>query len=155
MNFQKYKRALTCLRTLSHACVGLYFCVLYRTVLQSTGAQCISSPGFLEASVKAVIAVAGTALPKHHWIVFSRADGIQSSKEPVPSTSGLSEISLSSACYCWWSISHLPILLQLVTLPACSLDVSPSMPAAVLYYCTFQSTVRSKIFIFVFVHFYV
>lgn len=100
VNFQKYKRALTCLRTLSHACVGLYFCVLYRTVLQSTGAQCISSPGFLEASVKAVIAVAGTALPKHHWIVFSRADGIQSSKEPVPSTSGLSEISLSSACYC-------------------------------------------------------
>lgn len=82
-----------------HAC-GCAFVYFTVQVLQSTVAQCISSPGFLEASVKAVIAVAGTALPKHHWIVFSRVDGIQSSKEPVPSTSGLSEISLSSACYC-------------------------------------------------------
>ena len=28
-----------------------------------------------------------------------------------------------------------------VTLPACSLDVSPYIPAVVLYYCTFQGTV--------------
>ena len=101
----------------------MHVVVLLCTVLY-TVPQYISSPGFLEASVKAVIAVAGTVLPKHHWLVFSRVDRIQSSKEPVPSKSGLSEISLPSACYCWRSISHLSSLLQLVTLPACSLDAS-------------------------------
>ena len=74
---------------MSHACT----CALLYSTVET--AQYMSSPGFLEASVKAVIAIAGTVLPKHHWIVFSRVDRIQSSKEPVPSTSGLSE---TAAC---------------------------------------------------------
>ena len=40
---------------------------------------------------------------------------------------------------------HLPRLLSL-TPPACSFDARPCMPAVVLYYCTFQGTLRLKIF---------
>ena len=52
--------------------------------------------------------------------------------------------SLPSVSYCWRSfssaISHLPSLLQTVTLLARPLDASPCVPAIVLYYCTFQGT---------------
>ena len=78
---------------------------------------------------------------------FHRVDTIESSKEPepVPSTSGVSEIaaclpspvadSLSSPT------SHLPFLLRSVSLLSCSPDASPWIPAVVLYYYTFQATV--------------
>ena len=50
-----------------------------------------------------------------------------------------------STSHCWQSsnsvISHLLSPPQSVTLPACSLDASPWMPAVVLSYCTFQGTV--------------
>ena len=83
---------------------------------------------------------------------FKRVDRIESSKEQesVPSTSGVSEI---AACPLFPTAdnplalppisipSHLLSLLQSVTLFACSLNVSPCMPAVVLYYCTFQGTV--------------
>ena len=93
-----------------------------------------------------MIAVAGTVLPKHHWLIFSRVDRIQSSKEPVPSTSGLSEINLPSTCYCWRPISHLPSLLQLVTLPACSLDASCC--AILLYFSRYFKIKNVLIFCF-------
>ena len=53
--------------------------------------------------------------------------------------------SLPSITYCWWSSSsHLLPLSHSVTFTACSLVASPCMPAVVLYYCTFQGTVRLK-----------
>ena len=42
-------------------------------------------------------------------------------------------------------MSHLLFLLQPLTLPACSLDASPCMPAIVLDYCTFLGTVLSTV----------
>ena len=39
------------------------------------------------------------------------------------------------------TISHLFSVLQAVPLLACSLDASPCMPAAVLYYCSFQDSI--------------
>ena len=52
---------------------------------------------------------------------------------------------LSFVFYCWWSFSsityHLLSFLKSVTLLACSLDVMAFLPAAVLYYCSFQGTV--------------
>ena len=79
---------------------------------------------------------------------FNRVDRNKSNKEPepVPSTSGVSEIATyppspiaddSSAV----PISHLLSPLQSLTLLAYSLDASPCMLAVVLYYCTFQGTV--------------
>ena len=66
--------------------------------------------------------------------------------------------SLPSVSYCRRSfsstISHLPFLLQSVTPRACSLDASPCVPGVVMYSCTFQGAVRSKLFYFLFV-FYV
>ena len=54
--------------------------------------------------------------------------------------------SLPSISYCWQSfssaISHFLSLLQSTILLACSLDASPFVPAAILYYCTFQGTVK-------------
>ena len=80
---------------------------------------------------------------------FKRVDRIESSKElePVPSTSGVSEIAacppsaIADDPSALPSPSHLLSLLQSVTLLACSLDASPCMPAVVLYYCIFQGTV--------------
>ena len=56
---------------------------------------------------------------------------------------------------------HLPLLMILqlyhlppphhppvITLCVCSFDASPCMPAVVLYYCTFQGTIRLKMFYF-------
>ena len=55
------------------------------------------------------------------------------------------DCSLLSISYCWWSssstISHLFSLLQPVTLLACSLNASPCLPAAVLYYCSFWDSI--------------
>ena len=49
-------------------------------------------------------------------------------------------------------IPHFLSLLQSVTLLACSLNISPWMPAVILYYCTFQGTVRFKM---LYIFFYV
>ena len=58
--------------------------------------------------------------------------------------SGVSEVAACPPSPCWWSfsstISHLLSILKSITLLACSLDVSPCIPAAVLY-----STVLFKI----------
>ena len=40
------------------------------------------------------------------------------------------------------TVSHFLSLLQSVTLLACSLNISPWMPAVILYCCTFQGTAR-------------
>ena len=75
-----------------------------------------------------------------------RADRMESSKEPepVPSTSGISDIAvaLSLLLLTILQLHQLspPLLLQSVTLLACSQDASPCSPAVVLCYCTFQGT---------------
>ena len=60
--------------------------------------------------------------------------------------------SFPSISYSQWSfsstISNLLSLLQSVTLLACALDARPCIPAVVLYYCTFQGTIRFKMFSF-------
>ena len=66
--------------------------------------------------------------------------------EPVPSTSGVSEI---VACPpspiaddpSALPSSHLLAVLQSVTLLSCSLDASSCMPAVILHYYTFKGTV--------------
>ena len=67
-----------------------------------------------------------------------RLDRIESSKEwePVLSVSGMSWIAV---CSCSWqslssAISHFLPLLQSLSLLSCSLNTSPCVPAAVLYY---------------------
>ena len=70
---------------------------------------------------------------------FKRVDRIESSKEPepVPSTSGMSEISACPPSPIVDDPSALPpptsSPFQSVTLLDCSLDASPCMPAVVLY----------------------
>ena len=75
-----------------------------------------------------------------------RVDGIEFSKEvePVPSTAVVSEI---AACPSSPNADHpsappppTSFLFQSIALLACSLDVSPCMLAAVLFYCTIQGT---------------
>ena len=79
---------------------------------------------------------------------------------------------LCHQCQAWRILQlalHLPLsmILQLyhlppphhppvITLRACSFDASPCMPAIVRYYCTFQDTIRLKMFslFFVFVFMY-
>ena len=139
---------VTCVHSLQ--VVVLLCTLLYSsTVLLSTVVQYLYfKPRMSRSKCKSSSDVAGMVLPRHHWIVFfKRVDRIESSKEPepVPSTSGTSEIAACppppiaddpSALP-----SHLLSLLQSITLLACSLDASPCMPAVVLYYCTFQGTV--------------
>ena len=78
-----------------------------------------------------------------------------SSDELEPSVAGAISIScewncsLPSAPYCWWSFSSaISRLQQSVTDPACSPYDNPCIPAVVLYYWTFQGTVRLKRFYF-------
>ena len=87
------------------------------------------------------------------FFFFKRVDRTESSKEPepVPSTSGMSEI----AGWPPFPIADDPsalssptpsLALQSVILLACSLNASLCMPAVVLYYYAFQGTVRLKMF---------
>ena len=71
----------------------------------------------------------------------TRAPG--SSKEPVPSVSGVMKFPSVSYCSgpCSSAISHLLSLLQSVTLLVCSLYASVCMPAVVLCDRTFQCTI--------------
>ena len=92
------------------------------------------------------------------FFFFKRVDRTESSKkpEPVPSTSGMSEIAACSPSPIADDPSVPPSLTsspQSVTLPACSLDASPWMPAAVLYfsrYCTLRLKMFCLFFVFVF-----
>ena len=75
---------------------------------------------------------------------FQKVDRFESSKEsePVSLMSEVNEIAacppsaIADHCSCPPSL-HLFSPLQSVTLPACSLNVSPCLPAVVLYYCAF------------------
>ena len=62
--------------------------------------------------------------------------------------------SLSSVSCCWRCFistsSHLLSLLWSVPLLACPLDASPCMLTVTLYYCTFQDTVRFRVFSLIF-----
>ena len=93
----------------------------------------------------------------------------QKSSKYEPSSCELSKMWMSTAChqhrawvksqlallsYCWRSLISTIFLLQSVTLLAYSIDTCPCMSAVLLAYCTFQGTVRLKVFYFLFV-FYV
>ena len=90
-------------------------------------------------------------LPRHHWTVFfKRIDRTESDKEPepVPLLSGMNKIAACppSPIAEDPSVLYLPLTLLLTVtlfpaLPECSFDASPSMPAVVLHYSTFQGTV--------------
>ncbi|CAI9154615.1 unnamed protein product [Rangifer tarandus platyrhynchus] len=94
------------------------------------------------------MACSSPCFPVHHQLPeltqthVKWVDRVESSKEPepVPSTSGMSEITACPPLFAD-DPSALPSptlsLLQAVTL-ACSLDASASMPGVVLYYCTFK-----------------
>ena len=72
---------------------------------------------------------------------------IESSKEPepVPRMPGVSEIAACPPSPFVEDFLVLPSSTSSpylsITLPACSLNASPCMPAVVLYYCLFQGTV--------------
>ena len=112
----------------------------------------ISSPKCPETSLKAAVRWLAQYYLDSLGCFFKRVDRIETIKEPepVPSTSGVSEIAAcplrpitdNPSALLSPTSSHL----QSVTLPACSLDASPCMPVAVLYYHTFQSTIRLKKF---------
>lgn len=69
----------------------------------------------------------------------------------MPSVSAVSEtVACPSAPYCWWSFSSAISLPPAVSNWSCLFTLwQPCIPAAVLYYWTFHSTVRLKDFIFV------
>ena len=112
---------------------GLCFCVLYCTVRYRV-LLCsifISSPERTQTSLD-------------HFI--KKVDRIESSREPepVPSTSGRSEVTACppSPAGTILQLHHLPAPLPppSVTHLDCSLDASPWMPAVTWYYCIFQGT---------------
>ena len=80
---------------------------------------------------------------------FKRVDRIESSKEPepVPSTTGVSEIAACPPSPIADNPSALPSPTfspssSQLTLLACSPNASTCMPAVVLYYCAFQGTIQ-------------
>ena len=131
----------------------VYF-VEYGTVLCNTVSSTIvqyfcSKPRMSGSKHKSSNDVAGTALPRRHWILFfKKVDRIEPSQEPepAPSKSGLSDTAARPPSPVAddppsLTISHLLSLLQSGMLPACSLDASPCMPAVILYFCAFQGIV--------------
>ena len=103
-----------------------------------------------------------TYTPRHHWILFSRVDRIESSKEPEPgpSTSGVSEPAVCPACPDCPSVLHLlPPLPSLVSNSACPFtDTSPCNAGCYIAlfnapyfssYCTARLKMFSLWFVFV------
>ena len=80
--------------------VVVLLCTLLYSTIWSTVAQYLYfKPRMSGSKRKSSGDVAGTVLPRHHWIVFfKKVDRTESSKEPepVPSTSGVSEIAACS-----------------------------------------------------------
>ena len=94
-----------------------------------------------------------------HWPLLKDSK----SSKYEPSSCELSKMWMSMAChqhqawvksqlallsYCWRSLISTIFLLQSVSLLAYSLDTCPCMSAVLLAYCTFQGTVRLKVFYF-------
>ena len=97
----------------------------------------------------------GELLSRHHWVVFfKRVDRIESSKkpEPVPQSSGVSETAVCplSPVADDPQLHHPPPhSRQQLFLPACSLDASPCMPAAVPYFSTYCTVTLKMTFLLV------
>ena len=120
--------------TLSHVCIvykWLCFCVPHCAVLHTVQDSIfISSSGCPEAKAETESNPARNQNLCHQcqaWVKSQLALHL------------LLQRTLSS------TISHLLPLLQAVTLLACSLDPSPSMPAVVLYNCTLFKVLYGKI----------
>ena len=84
---------------------------------------------------------------QHRISFFKRGDRTKSTKEPEPVPSNQAWVKLQLALHhqlltIGCTISHLLSPVLSVILYACSHDDSPCVPAVVLYYCIFQSTVR-------------